>query len=339
MSSIARRLLRQHGQLRLNIQREFAAMEALRADHPRFHLSMAAYEKELISALQTNEQAITNIFGAPAQASAFERASEWAGFAHSDVYDGLGSLWRHLAKDWSSEGAKGSHLLRTRLVSLVVDECARWPDETVRVLVPGCGQARLAWALAAATPRALVTGLERSAPTISLARHILQSKEAGSLAFHPWLDAFPNNASAESRCARISVPDVHPTPQPNLVLESTDFMATGQHEGRPPNHLVLTHFFLDCVDDIPACMQRIHDELVPGGVWIFAGPLHYFQGGGYEPRPAPALDHLLHLAADLGLEVEMQPQLMPAPYVRRPGAFLHEADWQVPLFTARRVPP
>ena len=35
-------------------------------------------------------------------------------------------------------------------------------------------------------------------------------------------------------------------------------------------------------------------------------------------------------------EVESQPQLVHAPYLARPDTFLAEADWSVPVFTARK---
>lgn len=88
-------------------------------------------------------------------------------------------------------------------------------------------------------------------------------------------------------------------------------------------------------DDLPAAVRAVRDALRPGGVWIYAGPLHFYQGGGYTPKPSPTLQHLLCLAADLGLRLEAPPELVAAPYPPRPQAFLAEADWKVPFFSAR----
>ena len=99
----------------------------------------------------------------------------------------------------------------------------------------------------------------------------------------------------------------------------------------------VTAFLLDCLDDLAHGVSRVRESLRPGGVWVFAGPLHYYQGGHYDPRPAPTLAQLLALVSDLGFAVEGPgPQMVRAPYVPRPRAFLHEADWTVPVFAARR---
>mmetsp|Transcript_34712 Transcript_34712/g.69126 ORF Transcript_34712/g.69126 Transcript_34712/m.69126 type:complete len:125 (-) Transcript_34712:53-427(-) len=116
------------------------------------------------------------------------------------------------------------------------------------------------------------------------------------------------------------------------------------HTHREPAHVCVTHFVLDCLGDLPAAVGAVRESLAPGGAWIFAGPLHYFQGGPYTPKPAPPLTHLLELAEDCGLQVDAScrrriariAELHHAPYVERPGAFLHEANWRVPCFVARR---
>ena len=324
---------------------------------------MRAYERCLNGAVDINDVALQAVFGVPAQAGALTAACEWFGFgSEDDVYDGLGSLWRHCAKDWSAEGAAGGEALRTRILEITAAECTRWPAEElpVRVLVPGCGQARLAWALADALPQAHVSGLERSEATLSFARHVLRDEgmPRESLHFHPWLDAFPNNYDVASRCAAVAVPDLDaPSMPPNLALHLADFLdpasavtpapapapaaAPAAAPDAPgwqprPQHVVCTHFFLDCVDDLVGGCTAVRDALVPGGAWIFSGPLHYHQGGAYMPRPSPALSHVLELAADLGFEVEAEPALVPSPYLRRPQALVHEADWTAALFVARR---
>ncbi len=376
-SEVCRRLLRQNVVLRESIAREFAALPSA---HPRFDASMRTYERELLSAIDTNDATLCQVFGEPARGSMVARATDWLGLAQRpDVYDGLGSLWRHLAKDWTAEGAAGGAELRSLIVSGAAAEASRWPlDERVRILVPGCGQGRLAWALADALPHALVTGLERSEATLGFARHVLHRADTvGALRFHPFLDAFPNNWDTHSRTARLSAPDTLPTRTPNLALQLADFMEPlGDPQGtaeravdgvdgvdadgtarlrgggqsvalptstpwRPPwprqaQHVVVTHFFLDCVDDLVAGVSAVRDALVDGGSWLFSGPLHYYQGGSYEPRPSPALSHLLELAADLGLELEGEPLLVPAPYLRRPNALLHEAAWTAAFFKARK---
>ena len=298
---------------------------------------MRHYERTVQAAVLSNNVALTTIFGAPSQPGLFTRAAEWVGFeSGEDVYDGLGSLWRHCAKDWSAAGAAGGEALRRRIISRVADECRS--RSNVSILVPGCGQARLAWALAMELPNAHITGLERSEATLGFARHLLEeSSHPETLKFHPFLDAFPNNWDASSRCAAVAVPDVVPSMLPNLSLRQADFLEPDPAWSARKHDIVITHFFLDCVEDLVAGCSAVHDMLAPGGIWIFAGPLHFHQSGDYMPRPSPSVSHLLELARDLGFGLEAEPERVPSPYLRRPKALVHEADWTAVYFVARRV--
>jgi SAM-dependent methyltransferase len=339
-SNVCTALLRQNNILRESIGMEFGGLSSS-SDLPSYDKAMREYHATLLAAADHNDAALATILGPPAVPPALERVADWFGFGgRHKVYDGLGSLWRHCAKDWSAEGAQGIAPLREHLSALVAAEHARQlgrdSDVPLNVLVAGCGQARLAWTLAQLAEPTQVTGVDASEATLAFARHVLGRTEPHSLTFHPWLDAFANNHDVDSRAALCSVPDVAPGvgSSSNLTLEQADFMAYAARA--PAAHVCVTAFFLDCVDDLPAALAAVRDVLVPGGAWIFAGPLHYHQGPQYEPKPHPPLSHLLRLAADVGFVVEEEPVLLPAPYVPRPRAFLHEADWRVPCFVAKR---
>lgn len=257
--------------------------------------------------------------------------------------------WRHCAKDWSAEGVNGQGTLREAIVAAVASECTRLPAEALpaRVCIPGSGQARLAFEVARGLDgRAHVTGVESSEPTLGLARWMLEgATRPGELTFHPWLDAFSNNWDAQSRAATVSAPDIlpakcHAAAAAALTLRHGDFLSETATRARGDGaryHVVVTSFFLDCVDDLPAAATAVRDALLPGGLWVCAGPLHFYQGGEYVPRPSPAVEHVLALAADLGLAVEQAPRRVHAPYPQRPGALISEADWSVAVFTCRRA--
>ena len=164
--------------------REFSPLSNLAKGLPKYAAAMDAYQAELLSAVDANDATLRTIFGPPEDGvlSNFKMSLGF-GVQGNDAYDGLGSLWRHTAKDWSAEGSGLQAAMRSRIQSLVNKE---WTDREsqrdgapFRVLVPGCGQGRLAYSITSELLACCdggefeVTGLERSEATLALARHML----------------------------------------------------------------------------------------------------------------------------------------------------------------------
>ena len=343
MSRLAAALQTQNRALRANILREFETLDALRARTPQFVQRCEQYQQSLLAGCAQNERALTQIFGAEATPSLLERVLplDWLpSSSHhpyggrwdsvSAIYDGLGSVWRHAVKDWS--GHAGHELLHGRIVDALALERAE------SVLVAGCGQGRLATRIATALPRARVVGIEQSEAQLGVARFMLDATAERSVTFHPFLDEARNNATMETRLHAVAAPDIALSGgPPNLSLRLGSFDAdAAASAGLGGADAVVASFFLDCLDDLADGVRAVRDALRADGLWVFAGPLHYAQGGAYTPRPAPALEHLLELVADCGFALERPPEMLDAPYVPRPRALLSEAAWRVPLFAARR---
>ena len=367
---VAAVLAHQNANLRKAIALEFTALRA--GSHPRYYDAMQAYRRTLVEALDTNDATLQSLLGgAPLQSYSWLDDLKLTFGAH-DVYDGLGSVWRHLAKDWTADGESAQADLRRYICSIVSAECARL--RAASVVIPGCGQGRLAYDIACVLPDdASVIGIERSPAQLAIARHFLPvhvdaMEEPAALPFHPWLDAFTNNLHPTSRAARLiarrptTADDKARPPPPSLTMIEGDFTAlfstplsaSSAHE---KHDVCVTSFFMDCLDDLAEGVRAVHQSLRPGGLWVFAGPLHFGQGGGGGLRPSPTLEQLLTLVQESGFALEAADRSAPpsgaggqvegalpvgvemvhAPYVARPGAFLLEADWTVPLFAARRV--
>lgn len=347
---LAASLAQQNANLRRSITLEFASLKK-KAGQPTYHAAMHDYRTKLLDAVDANDRVLHDVFGPAATGILSDMRLFWE--QDADVYGGVGSLWRHLAKDWTSEGAAAQSTLRRRVASIVKEECRRRPaGETARILVPGCGQGRLAVEIARACSSSDVFGVERSPAQLGFAHYFLQI-DAPPLTFHPWLDAFPNNLTTASRASALTAAADAPMPPANLTVTSGDLLALAPADLQGGHDVCVTAFLLDCLDDLGDGVAAIRSALKPGGLWVFAGPLHYHQGGGYQPKPAPTLEQLICLVDDLGFDLEPQSQvgdptrqsgkgtppgveMIAAPYVARPGAFLDEADWRVPLFAARR---
>lgn len=208
-AAIAAMLRDQNHNLRQSITGEFSRLRA--AAYPVYTAAMSNYRRELMAALDTNDEVLASVFGPPADDLISRCRLLWhqtRGEAH--VYDGLGSLWRHCAKDWSSAGAAGQAGLRERITTATLAERTRLPaDERLLVCIPGCGQARLAYSVAdALRGGGEVTAFDTSEASLGFARRMLGATQCEELTFHPFLDSFSNNWDAATRTASVSVPDI-----------------------------------------------------------------------------------------------------------------------------------
>ena len=332
MTAVARALHRQNGWLRNNIELEAQHIASLSAG--KLRTRMAAYNAALLAAVDGNTEVLHTLYGPPPSWSwpslPWERTDR-----NVEIYNGLGSVWRHLAKDWSAEGHGGMRALNERLTSMVVDELRSSPSGSV--LLPGCGTGRLAWEVACALPEASVLGTEVSEAQLAVARYMLGCTQVRALTVRPWLDESGNNATEQSRLAALQVPDVAPGgAPPKLELHLVPAAAARlvpASAARQQVDVVCTCFFLDCLKDTLAGVRAVRDALRPGGLWIFAGPLEYHSWPGL----CPTLNQLVELAAEEGLEPLAAPQLVAAPYLGKPDALLHKQQWQAAVFACRKV--
>ncbi|EOD21466.1 hypothetical protein EMIHUDRAFT_117151 [Emiliania huxleyi CCMP1516] len=144
---------------------------------------MKAYQAELLACGAANSAALATVFGRAEDHGADRlRSVVWpwleplAGAAE-DEYEHLGSVWRHMARDWTAGGAAQTGHLRA--------------------------EARLAWTIASGLPGARVTGseaseaqlrgLEASEAQLSAANFFLQSDAVVTSFF---LDCVPGVADS-----------------------------------------------------------------------------------------------------------------------------------------------
>ena len=261
MGAVARALHRQNGWLRQNIELEAQSIASLSAG--RLRARMTTYNAALLAAVDANASVLHTLYGPPPSWSWPILTLPWQSTDRNvDIYNGLGSVWRHLAKDWSAEGHSGMRDLNARLTSMISDELrSNAPSSSPTVLLPGCGTGRLAWEVACALPEASVIGTDVSEAQLGVARHMLACTEPGSLTVHPWLDESRNNATDQSRLAALAVPDVAPgAATANLSLQ---LVQPGAARLVPASaaaqqmDVVCTCFFLDCLPDTLAAVRAV----------------------------------------------------------------------------------
>lgn len=349
LRAAAAALHRQNGWLRRNIQIEGESIAALPASS-RLRKTMETYNARLLAAAAHNDEALQTLFGAPPSFEWPWATWQWPWVTNDlnvEIYNGLGSVWRHLAKDWSEEGHAGLQELHSQIGSMVATELNGRVGGSV--LLPGCGTARLAWELSTQLPHALVIGTDTSAAQLAVARHMLGCTRPGALSIHPFLEESKNNIDDGARLTKLEVPDVAPgSPPANLVLAlqppsslellpSAGAVADAPVPGDEPQlprkvDVVVTCFFLDCLPDTLSAVRAIRDALTPGGVWVFAGPLEYHNWPGL----VPTLSQLRELAHEEGLEPLGEPRFVSAPYPGKAGSLLHKQQYRAALFACRR---
>jgi carnosine N-methyltransferase len=192
-------------------------------------------------------------------------------------------LFRQIVREWCEEGRDERRQsfapLLDELNSLYPDEKAR---ASVRILVPGCGLARLPFDIALAGFHCLAN--EQSYHMLMTAEFILNRCErTAKYRIYPWVHNLTNVLNANDITAPVAFPDISPTQTPDgfqLEVLPGDFSDVCRPENlEQPVSCVVTSFFLDSAHNVLDFIKLIGDALEPGGFWLNLGPLNYVYAG------------------------------------------------------------
>uniref|UniRef100_A0A7S0UUK8 carnosine N-methyltransferase n=1 Tax=Polytomella parva TaxID=51329 RepID=A0A7S0UUK8_9CHLO len=213
-----------------------------------------------------------------------------------------------------------------------------------RILVPGCGLARLCVELAAMNFQA--QGNEFSYFMLLGSSFILNSMERrNQFHIYPWVLETCNHRSDADHLRSISLPDVLPSdlvPGPGyLSMCAGDFVEVyrapdmqGQFD------CVITCFFIDTAHNIIEYLEVIRGVLKPGGRWINFGPLLYHWADSHTYLPKMELSIELSLedvkdaARKLGFRF-LKESTHDAPYVANPKS-MFKTVYQAEFWSAIR---
>lgn len=206
-----------------------------------------------------------------------------------------------LVREWSTDGARERSasfrpLMEELAIRLPVNDTNAFCQ---RVVVPGCGLARLPLEIAAMGYACQANEFSMFMLTVS---HFILNGVSSPNAFEifPWLDRICNVINISDVLASIRVPDVcagqvlrggpfsHIQQQmdndedsaahrfPCFSMAAGDFVALyGDEENRDAWDAVVTCFFVDTAPVVLDYVETIHSMLRPGGFWINLGPLLY----------------------------------------------------------------
>ena len=220
----------------------------------------------------------------------------------------VNELLRQLHREWTAEGREE----RAGSFGILLDElnalCPNAEDRAkARVLVPGCGLARLAFDAACAGYHCLAN--EQSYLMLFTANFILnQCERAAKYRFYPWVHSLTNALIVDDLTSPVAFPDVDSSATPvNFRLEilAGNFLEVCTKAGGldTPVRFVLTCFFLDSASNVVDFIMTIRDALEPGGYWLNLGPLAYvYDGFEAEPSISLSLETLTGVIESMGLK-------------------------------------
>ena len=269
-------------------------------------------------------------------------------------YESLEQVLFHIQRDWgdmpSARNVRDS-LYRDGVLKLALRYLSHSGGVCAKVLVPGAGLGRLAVELAAQGLQvetnevsnimvAALTGVVRKLSDIQQ----VQGQGQGYV-FYPYLSSpMMDEWEYDSRMREVRFPgedashlvewlvrgDGYP-----ITLQMGDFHNIYSH----PKYMesfdcVITSFFVDCSLDILRTVALISHILIPGGVWINAGPLHYHSNDTVSPFSHDLLQEVIRAG---GFSVEHEERIGPLSYSGEEMYSMKPEVYIVPLSAYRLV--
>lgn len=234
-----------------------------------------------------------NVWGATLKSESESATARNAAKAASTIHQSY--------RDWSAEGAVERDPAFKRVfadLEFYLPRRSSPGGSAGRILVPGCGLARLLYELT--KPRTGASGEtskgfdaegnEFSYHQAYAALYVLDGGVApGEFEIHPWAHVSANHISREDQLRGVRVPDICPAEEKAAAAEDGSdglwgdlSIATGEFADVYGPHVggaggcydaVVTLFFLDTARDPLAYVQAVRHCLRTGGVWINIGPL------------------------------------------------------------------
>lgn len=238
-------------------------------------------------------------------------ADLWQNVPSADNIDKVHSTLRQFVRDWAVQGRPERAVAYEPLIAEVE---RRFPlDRTrevnkYRVLVPGCGLARLVWEFA--HRGYAVQGNEFSYHMLLASNWVLNvSGQANAASIWPYALASCNRVSLAHQFECIQVPDVDTSNLPagvDMSMSAGEFcIVYNEAHYAETFDAIVAPFFVDTAHDVIEYLKTFHHLLKPGGVWINFGPLlwHYVEQQE-ELQIELSLEELLEVTQKMGFTVE-----------------------------------
>ncbi|KAF8423900.1 N2227-like protein-domain-containing protein [Tirmania nivea] len=283
-----------------------------------YSVKLAGAEKRVRHTAKVMEQILAHSCAyyavARKEVEAFARATE-PGSGGAGDHTRLIQAMKHFVRDYSTEGTAERQRTFGLIQGWLAQELPESGREAMKILVPGCGVGGLLWVVAAMGFE--VVGVEWSF-WMNIMQHFIAS--AGPVPIHtiyPYIDWWSHHITNSNMTRPIHFPyssaplppaislssssdipqllvDTHPAHR--VFLHESDFTTIHPPFSPPQYTCIITLFFLDTAQSLPTYLRKIHDYLLPGGVWINLGPLLY----GTKPWVELSLEEVVAVAEGMG---------------------------------------
>lgn len=304
---------------------------------------------------------------APANSAADEREARVGDSVAPGDHDKTRYVLKNLARDWSAEGAPereqsyGRLLLELRRLlggtghtigggsgggsGTGGSSGSGGREEPPRVLVPGCGLARLCLEITNLGFQA--QGCEFSYFMLLTSAYMLNGIDRPlQWTIHPWVHSSCNQLSAEDQMRGVQIPDVHPAdlvPGPGLLSMSAGDFAEVY---RAPEYTeafdaVVCCFFLDTAHNVLEYLEVIFSVLKPGGYLLHLGPLLYHWAeahtylAGEELSVELSLEEVKAAALQIGFRL-IRDELVEAPFLANERSMMQASTYNCAFCTFRK---
>ncbi|GAA5880897.1 hypothetical protein JCM3774_003236 [Rhodotorula dairenensis] len=215
---------------------------------------------------------------------------------------------KHFVRDWSQAGKAERDVLFPPILEALAH---KFGDEAKRrdrkVLLPGCGLARLAYEIS-------LQGFRTEANDYSHFMNIGSSlifehtRIVNQYKIAPYTHCFSHHRSSKSMLRTVSFPDTVPDRTTSLAFAPGDFLEL--YRSAATHDAVVTLFFIDTAANLVSYLETLYGLLKPGGIWINLGPLLYYG----NPAMELSLKDVLQLTKLIGFTVEEQREIKQARY-------------------------
>jgi len=300
----------------------------------------------------SNTEEVVDKNGSPPLPPAYK--SDSSSSSKPSSYESLEQVLFHLQRDWgdmpSARNVRDS-LYRDGVLKLATRFLSSSGPTRSKVLVPGAGLGRLAVELAAQglqvetneVSNIMVAALAGVVRSLSEKQ---QSQQTSKYAFYPYLSSpMMDEWSYDFRVREVHLAGEdanhlvewlsrgdgsHP-----ITVQMGDFIQVYSDSKYAESFdCVVTSFFIDCSLDILRTVALISQILVPGGVWINTGPLHYHSNNTITPFSHDLLQEIICAG---GFAVEHEERIGPLSYSGEEAYSMKPEVYVVPLSVYRLV--
>ena len=235
------------------------------------------YLNNLVNCVEENQSVLTEIL----QTSEMELESvttEKNAKTYNLDYQRLISCLIQIVREWSEIGENERKICFQPILEELKSHFPEDSRDEIRILVPGCGLARLPFEIALEGFQCAAN--EQDLIQLMTASYIINAcQNVDEKVIYPWIHDLSNRASKSEATKLVNFPDIDPSERPDnfqFDIIPGDFVEVSKEmELDESLDAVITTFFIETAQNPLKYLDAIAKILKPGGLWINFGSLNF----------------------------------------------------------------